>query len=120
MKINKNSFELNEKLSVTIDSSDNEIKFKYKIQNYPIMFAHELIHVLRIIFNCNDVNEEEDTIYGLSSILEVDGILITENAFRRDLGMSLRISHESRELYIFGNDNKLKLTKNMCKKFMEK
>ena len=105
-------------LNYKIDT--NRIKYKYDTQKYSIMFAHELTHVLRTIFNCNDINEEEDTIYGLHNVLEVDGVIITENAFRRDFGLNLRISHQSEEIYIYGYENKLKLTKDKCKEFMEK
>lgn len=88
---------LPENYNCKVETKKNNI-VKFKKQKQYMIFYHELVHILRYIYNCNDINEEEDTIYGLDNVLVVDDITITENAIRNEFGLSLRISHNSIDL----------------------
>ena len=68
-----------------------------------IEIAHELIHTLRYFENYN--NKEENIIYGLD-----DGVLkyvsdkinyITENTIRKEWNLPARLSHDSKELFVY-------------------
>jgi hypothetical protein len=81
-----------------------------------ISFVHELIHCLRFFEEKDDINEEEDVIYGLHNVLSYninDNLYyITENQVRQELGYKPRINHNSKELLCEGinyTSNKISL-----------
>ena len=62
-------------------------------QPFEIMIAHELIHGLRLLSDNHTNHEEESTIFGVKNkTLIIDGILITENSIRNELGYPNRIN----------------------------
>ena len=81
----------------------------YKFQPYYIILFHELVHCLRRFENVDNhfSVEEESTIYGLkNNTLILNQIIITENSFRKELGLLPRLSHDSNDKYIYNVTNK--------------
>ena len=106
---------LDDKLDKDFSSSFSTFKF----QPIVVVLFHELVHCLRYFynFNINSKIEEESTIYGISgNTLVIDSIIITENSFRKELGMGSRISHESNDIYVYNT----RIDKNtFSKKFLK-
>lgn len=76
----------------------------FKFQPIVVTLFHELVHCLRHLNNI-DANlklEEESTIYGINeNSLIINNVIITENNFRKELGLGSRISHESKDVYVY-------------------
>lgn len=109
-----NSIPLNQKLS------DNFIECfsSYRFQPYYVILFHELVHCLRHLKNINSDNEEESTIYGIKDdTLVINGIYITENNFRKEIGLLPRLSHGSRDKYIYKVTQKRVDTKTLKEMF---
>jgi hypothetical protein len=79
----------------------------YKFQPTVVMLFHELVHAVRLFNGIHDGNfEEESTMYGITgNSLYLNGKLITENTFRRELGLFPRISHDAEYIHVYGTSN---------------
>ena len=79
----------------------------YQFQPIVVMLFHELVHALRLLKGIrNSDREEESTMYGINgNSLYLEGKLITENTFRKELGLLPRISHDSEYLHVYGTSN---------------
>ena len=76
----------------------------FKFQPIVVTLFHELVHCLRNFYRLNTDSklEEESTIYGIKdNTLIINGIVITENSLRKELGLGARISHNSEDLYVY-------------------
>lgn len=84
---------------------------EFHFQPIVVVLFHELVHVLRYFMNISDDTfEEEATMYGIiGKTLIIDGFVVTENTFRKELNLFPRISHSSEYLHVDGTldyDNK--------------
>ena len=94
-------------LSIT-DSLTRQNPYKYERMSSLVCFAHELIHCLRHFnnFDMSSEIEEESTIYGITyNLLKYNKIIITENQIRKELGMTPRVSHDSRNIFCYLSTN---------------
>lgn len=100
-----NCNESNIKLDTDFVISFSNLEFQPVI----VMLFHELVHSLRLLEGIYDnIMEEEATIYGIVSYtLKINQQYITENIFRKELGLSPRISHDSEHLYVYNTPNTL-------------
>jgi hypothetical protein len=76
----------------------------FKFQPIVVVLFHELVHCLRYLYNMNTNSqlEEESTIYGtVGNTLIINSVIFTENSFRKELGFGSRISHESKDIYVY-------------------
>jgi len=90
-------------LATNLDNDFVNSFSNYEYQPYVITLFHELVHCLRSFSNIalNDMLEEYSTIYGIrDSTLIIDGTIITENSFRKEIGLMPRLSHGSSDYYI--------------------
>jgi len=109
-----NSVPLNDKLSDTFIQSFSS----YRFQPYYVILFHELVHCLRHLKDINSNHEEESTIYGIKNqTLIINGVYITENNFRKEVGLLPRISHDSRDKYIYKVTKKKLDTKTLKEMF---
>ena len=76
--------------------------FTYQqFQPLELILAHELVHSLRLLLDSNldsnlDDLEEQATIFGVTNYtLNINGVRITENSIRKDLGYPMRVNHEA-------------------------
>lgn len=75
---------------------------KWENQPYCVMLFHEMIHYLRYKKGLrSEYLEEENTIYGCNKVLKIDDILITENQFRREIGLNSRIDHDGKFINVY-------------------
>jgi len=91
-------------LATNLDNDFVNSFSKYEYQPYVITLFHELVHCLRSFSNIAEDNmlEEYSTIYGIrDSTLIIDGTIITENSFRKEIGLMPRLSHGSSDEYIY-------------------
>jgi len=79
----------------------------YKFQPVVVMLFHELLHALRLFRGIHKQDtEEESTMYGIiGNSLYLEGKLITENTFRRNLGLFPRISHDAKYIHVYGTSD---------------
>ena len=78
--------------------------YKYEFQPFVVILFHELIHCYRILSNTESIDDEEAVIYGIKNQTSViENILITENNFRNSLNLGMRISHDSRPIFVDKN-----------------
>ena len=88
---------------------DNDFCFSFGVFKFQPVFVtlfHELVHCLRHLnsFEINSKIEEESTIYGIvGNTLVINDIKVTENTFRKELGLGYRISHNSRDIYVYNS-----------------
>jgi hypothetical protein len=78
----------------------------WKPQPYLVMFAHELIHILRYLegFDLDKGYEEVSTICGYkNNSLILDNILITENTIRKNLCLPYRIDHDNEDIDVYAD-----------------
>jgi len=91
---------LDDKIDLDLCSSFSIFKF----QPIVVILFHELVHCLRLFckMNTRSMFEEESTIYGIKgNTLIINNIIITENSFRKELGLGARISHDSKDIYVY-------------------
>ena len=102
----KNIYDFNE-IENKLDNDFVSSFSSFEFQPVVVVLFHELIHALRLFKGIHDNNvEEEATMYGIiGSSLYLNGTLVTENTFRREIGLSPRISHESQYLHVYGTTN---------------
>ena len=75
--------------------------YKFEFQPFVVILFHELIHCYRILSNTESNDDEEAVIYGIKNQTSViENILITENNFRNSLNLGIRISHDSRPIFV--------------------
>lgn len=95
----------------------------YKFQPIVVVLFHELVHALRLLKGFSKKNnEEESTMYGIiGNSLYLNGKLITENTFRRELGLLPRISHDAEYIHVHGTcDTIIGKSKDFWKKAFNK
>ncbi len=95
-------------LSKDIDLNHDSIEpfIVWKPQPYLIMFAHELIHILRYLegFYLDNSYEEVSTICGYkNNSLIIDDILITENTIRKNLCLPYRVDHDNEDIDVYAD-----------------
>ena len=100
----KNLVELNP-LDKKLDCSFVKSFSKFEFQPYVVILFHELIHCYRFLTEEESIDDEEAIIYGLknqTSIINDNNKIhfMTENNFRKSLGLSKRISHDSKFIYV--------------------
>jgi hypothetical protein len=79
---------------------------KWENQPYSIILFHEMVHYVRYKKKLRtEYLEEENTIYGSDNTLYIDDIKITENQFRYELGLNLRIDHSSKYINVYNYNN---------------
>jgi len=91
-------------LATNLDNDFINSFSKYEYQPYVITLFHELVHCLRSFNNIasDGMLEEYSTIYGIQgNTLIIDGNIITENSFRKEIGLMPRLSHGSSDEYIY-------------------
>lgn len=75
---------------------------KWENQPYCVMLFHEMVHYLRYKKGLrSEILEEENTIYGCNKVLKIDDIIITENQFRKEIGLNPRINHDSKFINVY-------------------
>ena len=81
----------------------------YEFQPIVVVLFHELVHALRKFKGVySDHLEEEATMYGIEGVtLKIDNICITENTFRKELGLNPRLSHDALFLHVEGTHDKI-------------
>lgn len=78
---------------------------KWENQPYSVMLFHELVHYVRYKKGLrSEILEEENTIYGCNKVLKIDDIIITENQFRREIGLNPRIDHNGKFINVYNNN----------------
>ena len=93
---------LNNKLDEDFCASFGILEF----QPIVVILFHELVHCLRNFYDLNtDIKlEEYSTIYGINgNTLIINDVVITENSFRKEIGLGARISHNSKDMYIYNS-----------------
>ena len=81
-----------------------EVIFSACRKPFVVILFHELIHCYRILSNTESIDDEEAVIYGIKNQTSViENILITENNFRNSLNLGMRISHDSRPIFVDKN-----------------
>lgn len=99
-----------------LDNSFIKCFSTYQFQPICVAIFHELVHCLRIIKNFNSNSEEESTIYGIiNDTVKIENFYITENNFRKELNLNMRMSHDSEYFYVDGVNNKFELPKEYLK-----
>jgi hypothetical protein len=91
-------------LATNLDNDFVNSFSKFEYQPYVITLFHELVHCLRSFNNIasDGMLEEYSTIYGIQgNTLIIDGNIITENSFRKEIGLMPRLSHGSSDDYIY-------------------
>jgi hypothetical protein len=91
-------------LATNLDNDFVNSFSKFEYQPYVITLFHELVHCLRSFNNIasDGMLEEYSTIYGIQgNTLIIDGNIITENSFRKEVGLMPRLSHDSSDDYIY-------------------
>lgn len=94
--VSKKIVESPEIKNYTKETSKKTKPFKvYEIQKFEVILMHEMIHALRYIMNVNSSEvEEEGTIFGVEgNTLIIHDKRITENTFRSEMGLNMRINH---------------------------
>ena len=109
---------LNFKLDKDIVSSFSIFEFQPTV----VILFHELIHCVRTLENISDNKlEEESTIYGIKNkTLKIEQKFITENSFRKELGLGYRMSHDSEFYFVYGVHNNISLSKEVLKSMFRK
>lgn len=102
----------------------------FKFQPIVVTLFHELVHCLRHLnkIKLNTQLEEESTIYGITNhTLIINDLIITENTFRKEIGLGPRISHDSKDLFVYNstrtkceNQDKGNFSKSFLKKLFLK
>jgi hypothetical protein len=78
---------------------------KWENQPYCVMLFHEMVHYLRYKKGLRtEYLEEENTIYGSNRVLKIDDIIITENQFRREIGLNPRIDHDGKFINVYNSN----------------
>jgi hypothetical protein len=78
---------------------------KWENQPYCVMLFHELVHYVRYKKGLrSETLEEENTIYGCNKVLKIDDIIITENQFRREMGLNPRIDHNGKFINVYNSN----------------
>jgi hypothetical protein len=87
---------------------------KWENQPYSVMLFHELVHYVRYKKGLrSEIQEEENTIYGCKKVLKIDDIVITENEFRKEIGLNPRIDHDGKFINVYNynhNSHRLNLS----------
>lgn len=105
-------------LSDKIDHDFVNCFARYKFQPYYVILFHELVHCLRHLRYINSNHEEESTIYGIKdNTLIINEKIITENSFRKEVGLLPRLSHDSKDKYIYKITEKKVDTKTLKEMF---
>lgn len=101
-----NCNESNIKLDNEFVKSFSSLEFQPVI----VMLFHELVHSLRLLEGIySNTMEEEATMYGITGYtLNINQKYITENSFRKELGLAPRISHNSEYLYVYNTSSIIK------------
>ena len=80
---------------------------KWENQPYCVMLFHELVHYVRYKKGLrSETLEEENTIYGSNKVLKIDDIIITENQFRKEIGLNPRIDHDGKFINVYNYNSK--------------
>ena len=88
----------------------------YQFQPIVVVLFHELVHALRVFKGIHtEDSEEEAAIYGIvGNSLFLNGKLVTENTFRKEIGLLPRISHDAQYMHVYGTSD---LINNKSKEF---
>lgn len=87
---------------IKYDIIEKHTKIEWEYQTFFMIFIQLVINTARYCMKTRKESTRDiyDTIYGVDNFLNIDGVIITENVIRKELGKKARISDDSQLRYV--------------------